>query len=51
MTPHLCPGGLCAPTADGVFARYDGHHFTRAGSRWIVPRLVEEMRSVGAFPA
>jgi peptidoglycan/LPS O-acetylase OafA/YrhL len=51
MTPYLCPGGLCAPTAEGVFARYDGHHFSRAGSRWIVPRLIADMRLAGAFPA
>jgi peptidoglycan/LPS O-acetylase OafA/YrhL len=47
MTQHLCPAGLCSPVIDGVFARYDGHHFSKAGARWLVPLLIEDMRRAG----
>jgi hypothetical protein len=50
-TTHLCPGGMCTPIVDGVFARYDGHHYSKAGSRWMASLLVADMRHIGAFPA
>jgi hypothetical protein len=50
LTPHLCPAGMCAPIVDEVFARYDGDHYSMAGSRWIVPLLIADMRRIGALP-
>ena len=48
MNPHLCPSGRCAPVVDdGIFARYDGHHFSKAGARWLVPLLLGDMRAAG----
>ena len=50
ITPYLCPGGTCTPTVDGVFPRYDGHHFTIEGARWIVPLLHSGLLAAGALP-
>ncbi len=50
LTDHLCPGGICPPAPGGVFARYDGHHFTTAGARWVVPLLFGELLRAGALP-
>ena len=47
MTEHLCPEGSCSPIVGGVFPRYDGHHFSKAGARWLVPLLIDDMRSAG----
>jgi hypothetical protein len=30
--------------------RYDGHHFTAEGARWIVPLLHAELVRAGALP-
>ena len=49
-TPYVCPGGLCTPMVDGIFTRYDGLHYSEAGSRWIVPLLIQDIRAQGAFP-
>jgi hypothetical protein len=46
---HLCPDGVCTPTVDGVFPRYDGYHFTMQGARWLVPLLHEELVAAGAY--
>ena len=51
LNDHICPGGLCPPKGDGVLLRYDGHHLTRAGTRWAVPLLHAEMLGAGALPA
>ena len=51
VTDHLCPNGICPPAPGGVFARYDGHHFTRTGARWIVPLLYAELVEAGALPS
>jgi peptidoglycan/LPS O-acetylase OafA/YrhL len=51
VTDHLCPNAVCRPAPDGVFARYDGHHFTTAGARWIVPLLHRELIEAGVLPS
>jgi peptidoglycan/LPS O-acetylase OafA/YrhL len=51
MTPYLCPRGTCVPTVDGVFPRYDGHHFTVEGARWIVPLLRAELAHLDILPS
>jgi peptidoglycan/LPS O-acetylase OafA/YrhL len=51
LTDELCPGGVCPPAPEGIFARYDGHHFTSVGARWIVPVLNTKMLDAGALPA
>jgi hypothetical protein len=51
VNERLCPGGLCPASIGGTPVRYDGHHFSESGARWIVPPLLEEMRAAGALPA
>jgi peptidoglycan/LPS O-acetylase OafA/YrhL len=50
ITPYLCPDSQCSPSVGGIVPRYDGHHYSTAGSRWVVPLLLREIRMLGAFP-
>ena len=50
ITEHLCPGGICRPMVQEIVPRYDGHHFTAEGARWIVPLLHAELVRAGALP-
>ena len=51
ITDRICPNGICAPIVDDVLLRYDDHHFSVAGARWIVPKLLDALRDAGALPA
>ena len=48
---HLCPGGICPPAIGSMIPRYDGSHYTSAGARWVVPLLLREIRTAGAWPS
>jgi peptidoglycan/LPS O-acetylase OafA/YrhL len=50
ITDALCPRGTCAWDIDGMVLRFDGLHFTPEASRWLAPRLLQQLSAVGGVP-
>ena len=50
VNDHLCPNGLCHYEANGLLPRYDAHHYSSAGARWVVGLLFEQMQLAGVWP-
>jgi peptidoglycan/LPS O-acetylase OafA/YrhL len=50
MTNVLCPQGVCQPEIDGILMRYDGVHFSPAGSEWLAPLLYQRLTDAGVIP-
>jgi len=50
MTDVMCPNGVCSPELDGILIRYDGLHFSPAGSGWLAPLLYRRLIDAGVVP-
>jgi hypothetical protein len=47
LSDIVCPGGVCALVEHGLVMRYDGGHFTRRASEYVVPFLYSRARAAG----
>ena len=44
LAPRLCPGGIpCPKTVDGIVPRFDGDHYSSAGSAWMAQWLLPQI--------
>jgi peptidoglycan/LPS O-acetylase OafA/YrhL len=50
MTDAVCPNGVCTPELDGILMRYDGLHFSAAGSGLLAPLLYRRLVHAGVVP-
>jgi peptidoglycan/LPS O-acetylase OafA/YrhL len=50
ITDVMCPDGVCSPELDGILIRYDGLHFSSAGSGWLAPLLYRRLIDAGVIP-
>ncbi len=49
VTDVMCPNGMCSAELDGILLRYDGVHFSAAGSEWLAPFLYQRLIDAGVI--